>query len=294
VTAAPRRHAPRTPLRTRTGATPAAAVRHELARLGRPARKALGQHFLVNAAVVDRIVALADLTPGADRVLEIGPGLGALTARLADRAGTLWLVEVDRDLAARLRETYAAVAHVQVVEADVLGVDFAALLGPGPRAIAVANLPYNIATAVLAALLAQPGCFRRLVVMVQREVAERLRATPGSKTYGALSVLTQAAADVRRGFRVGPDAFVPRPKVDSEVLCLEPYTTPPVAIGDAGGFRRVVLAAFNQRRKQLGNSLAGVLADPVAALHGLGIDPTRRAETLTLAEFAAVAAAVPS
>lgn len=281
-----------TPTRVaREKASPAATVRAELARLGRPARKALGQHFLINTAVVDRIVDLAELTPGADRVVEIGPGLGALTARLADEAGTLWLVEVDRDLAARLRTTYAGRGHVRVVEADVLHVAFADMIGPGPGAIVVANLPYNIATAVLATLLDQSACFRRLVVMVQREVAERLRATPGSKVYGALSVLTQAAATVRRGFRVGPEAFVPRPRVDSELVCLEPHAVPPVKIADAGVFRRVVLAAFNQRRKQLGNSLGGVFADPPAALRVLGIDPMRRAETLSLAEFAVLAAA---
>ena len=239
-----------------------------------------------------RIVDLAALGDGTERVLEIGPGLGALTALLAERAATLWLVEVDRDLAARLQETYAAAPHVHVVEADVLALDCAALLGPGPRAVVVANLPYNIATAVLAALLAQAPAFARLVVMVQREVAERLRAAPGSKTYGALSVLTQAAARVERGFRVSPAAFVPRPKVDSEVICIEPHPTAPVRITDPAVFRRVVLTAFNQRRKQLGNSLAGTLPDPANTLRALGIDPARRAETLTLAEFAAIATAV--
>ncbi|MCK6556735.1 16S rRNA (adenine(1518)-N(6)/adenine(1519)-N(6))-dimethyltransferase RsmA [Candidatus Binatia bacterium] len=292
MSATARARAARGPQRTTDNrSTPAAAVRGELARLGRPARKALGQHFLIDAAAAGRIVALAGIAPAGERVVEIGPGLGALTARLAATAGSLWLVEIDSDLAERLRTTYAGEPKVHVVQADILEVDLASLLGLGPRAVVVANLPYNIATAVLMKLLAQPACFRRLVVMIQREVAERLRAAPGSKTYGALSVFTQAAAEVRRGFRVGPDAFVPRPKVDSEVVCIEPYATPPVPIADPGRFRQVVLAAFNQRRKQLGNSLAGVLSEAPAALRDLGIDPARRAETLSLAEFAAVAAA---
>src|SRR5262249_50509240 len=150
-------------------------------------------------------------------------------------------------------------------------------------------LPYNIATAVVARLLAEGRRFSRLVLMLQREVAERLRAHPGTKDYSALTVLTQCAARVRTGLRVPPHAFVPPPKVDSEVVILEPHVGPPVKVDDPAVFRRGVRAAFNQRRKQLINSLRSVCADAPASLRAAGIDPTRRAETLTLEEFATLA-----
>jgi len=266
-------------------------VRRELARLGRYPRKRLGQHFLSDPGVAQRIVDLARLA-STDRVVEIGPGLGALSDVLVHRAGAVWLIEIDADLAARLRSQYAALPHVHVVQADVLTVDFAALLGRGAPAVVVGNLPYNIATAVLAQLLAQHGCFARLVLMLQREVVERLRARPGGKDYAALSVLTQFAARLRPGMRVGPEAFVPRPKVESEVVIIEPYARAPVEVADAAAFRRLVRTVFTQRRKQLVNSLRPLCADPAAALRTVGIDPMRRPETLTLAEFAALSDAL--
>ena len=237
-----------------------------------------------------RIVDLAQLR-GTERVVEIGPGLGALTELLAQRAGELWLIEVDHDFAARLHAQYADRPQVHVVEQDVLTVDFAALLGPGEPALVVANLPYNIATAILTALL-EARCFARLVLMLQREVVDRLRAAPGTKDYGALSVYTQLAARLRPGLRVGPEAFVPRPKVESEVVVVEPYAQSPVQVADPLLLNRVVRAAFNQRRKQLANSLRVVCDDSVAALQAAHIDPTRRPETLSLAEFAALSDAV--
>jgi len=266
---------------------PGGAVRRELACIGRRPRKRLGQHFLADRAVAKRIVDLAQLH-GTERVVEIGPGLGALSDILVQRAAELWLIEVDTDLATRLQSHYAALRHVHVVDADALTVDFAPLLGAGDRAIVVANLPYNIATAVLTALLAQHECFARMVLMLQREVVQRLRAQPGGKDYAALSVLTQFSAQLRPGIIVGPDAFVPRPKVESEVVVVEPYREPPVAVADVGLFRRVVRTAFNQRRKQLANSLRPICADPVALLRAVQVDPKRRPETLTLAEFAAL------
>src|SRR5262249_44577342 len=134
--------------------------------------------------------------------------------------------------------------------------------------------------------------FSRLVLMMQREVVERLRAAPGSKDYGALSVYTQFAARLRPGLRVAPGAFVPRPKVESEVIIIEPYVTPPVAVADVALFKRVVRTAFNQRRKQLQNSLRPVCRQPSGLLHSVSIDPSRRPETLTLAEFAALSNAL--
>jgi 16S rRNA (adenine1518-N6/adenine1519-N6)-dimethyltransferase len=166
------------------------------------------------------------------------------------------------------------------------------MLGAGEPAVVVANLPYNVATAILARLVDRPDCFSRLVLMMQREVVERLRAAPGSKDYGALSVYTQFAARLRPGLRVAPGAFVPRPKVESEVIVIEPYVTPPVAVTDPAVFKQVVRTAFNQRRKQLHNSLRAVCADAGALLRRANIDPSRRPETLTLAEFATLANAL--
>jgi 16S rRNA (adenine1518-N6/adenine1519-N6)-dimethyltransferase len=268
--------------------TASSPIRRALASIGRRPRKRLGQHFLADPGVAQRIVDLAQLG-GTETVVEIGPGLGALSDRLLQRAATLWLIEVDTDLAAHLQAKYAEELHVRVVCSDVLSVDFVILLGTGRPAVVVANLPYNIATAVLAHLLEQPpGCFSRMVLMLQREVVERLCAVPGTKDYGALTVFTQFAARVRPALRVPPQAFVPPPKVDSEVVIVEPYLQPPVDVHDPALLRRVVRAAFNQRRKQLANSLRSICTDPVATLRAAGIDPTRRPETLSLGEFAAL------
>ncbi len=275
---------------SRAGHRPAGAVRRELASLGRHPRKRLGQHFLADKGVAQRIVDLAHLR-GTERVVEVGPGLGALTDILVDHARELWLIEVDADFATRLQRQFADRPHVHVVQADVLKVDFRDLLGSGEPPVVIANLPYNIATAILTTLL-EARCFARLVLMLQREVVDRLRAEPGTKEYGALSVYTQLAARLRPGLRVGPEAFVPRPKVESEVVVVEPYAQSPVQVIDPLLLNRVVRAAFNQRRKQLANSLRAVCDDPVAALDAARIDPKRRPETLSLAEFAALSDAV--
>ena len=275
----------------RRAASPVGVVKRQLDAIGRRPRKQLGQHFLAAPRIAQRIVDLAQLR-ATDRVVEIGPGLGALSALLAPRVRRLWLIEVDPVLADRLRTQFVAQPGVQVVAADVLTVDFRTVLGAGEPAVVVANLPYNIATAVLARLLQSPGCFRRMVLMLQREVAERLRAQPGTKAYGVLAVMTQFAARVQPALRVGPSAFVPRPNVESEVVVIEPLDRPPVPVADAAAFGRVVRTAFNQRRKQLANSLRPLCTDPGAVLRVAGIDPTRRPETLTLAEFAALADAL--
>lgn len=261
------------------------SVRDELAQLGQHPRKRFGQHFLSDTAIAARIVQLAQIDAG-DAVIEIGPGLGALTDPLVQSAGRVWLIEIDSGLAERLRQRYAGQAHVEVIEADALSVDFAALLPPATQAVVIGNLPYNIATPLIAELLKRHESFRRLVFMVQREVAERLRAQPGSKDYSSLSVLTQLAARVDKGFVVGPAAFVPRPKVDSEVIRIEPHTQPPVSVADPAAFTRLVQTVFRQRRKQLANSLKPLSPTPESILRRAGIDPKRRPETLSLAEFA--------
>ncbi|MFN8624784.1 MAG: 16S rRNA (adenine(1518)-N(6)/adenine(1519)-N(6))-dimethyltransferase RsmA [Candidatus Binatia bacterium] len=266
-------------------------IRRELAALGRYPRKRLGQHFLADTQIARRIVDLAALQP-TDRAVEIGPGLGVLSDLLVERVGALWLIEVDGDLAGRLRSKYAASPQVHVVEADALTVDYVALLGTGAPAVVVANLPYNVATPVLAALLRQSARIARMVLMLQREVVQRLVASPGGKAYAALSVLTQYAARVRPALRVGPEAFVPRPKVESEVAIVEPYREPPVAVVDPALFRRLIKTVFSQRRKQLSNSLRALCTDATDVLLHASIEPTRRPETLSLVEFATLSNAL--
>lgn len=267
------------------------AVRARLDALGRGARKRLGQHFLSDRHVAERIHRTAALS-GGEPVIEIGPGIGALSDALAASSQRLWLVELDREFAALAREHFAGRDAVTVVEADALDLDFGQLLGADAPAVVVANLPYNVGTAILSRLLVNPSLFSRMVLMVQLEVAQRLVAPPGSKTYGILSVMTQVAAEARIAFQVPPTAFVPRPKVESAVVCVTPRCAPPVPIGDPSVFRQVVRAAFGQRRKHLANSLRSVSPNPRALLDAAGIDPTRRPETLSLAEFAAISNAV--
>jgi 16S rRNA (adenine1518-N6/adenine1519-N6)-dimethyltransferase len=255
------------------------------------ARKRFGQHFLVRRDIARRIVALAELS-GAEAVLEIGPGRAALSGILADTAAELWLVEIDRDLSQSLRERFAARPHVHVVEADILDVDLDEMLHGAHPAVAVANLPYNISTPVLMKLIEKPDCFRRLVLMLQREVAERLTSPPGTKSYGALSVMVQLAARAHIAFAVHPAAFSPKPKVDSAAVVVEPYCPAPLSAEDLARVRTVVRTAFSHRRKQLGNALAPLIEDTRQALPRLGIDPTRRPETLTPGEFVAIARAL--
>ncbi len=271
----------------------AAETRRQLERLGRRARKALGQHFLVRPDVAERIVQLAAIAPH-EAVVEIGPGLGALTASLVTRSPQLWLVELDPDFAALLRERYASAAHVEVVQADACAVDWTSFPPTSAPLVVTGNLPYNIATPLLARLLAAGPRIARIVVMLQREVAERLRARLGEPGYSALSVLTQAAASVHKGFRVSPTAFLPAPKVESEVVVLYPRQAQEIRNCGFARLRAVVRAAFAQRRKQLRNSLASLAANPQAWLAAAGIEPQRRAETLSLAEFAALAEALPA
>jgi 16S rRNA (adenine1518-N6/adenine1519-N6)-dimethyltransferase len=266
-------------------------------------RRALGQHFLRDGAVAARIVELVRPGP-ADLAIEIGPGRGALTGLLAARARRLVAIELDPVLATALRARYEDDAHVEVITADAVRVDYRALAGewrePGGRVLVVGNLPYSSGTAILAALLEAGSALARarpveLALMLQREVAERVAAGPGSRDYGALSVLSQLAADVHLAFAVPPGAFAPPPQVESAVLFLRVRAEPPVPVPDARAMRSVVRSAFAQRRKTLANALSGGLGQGVeavrAALTAAGIDPLRRAETLSLAEFSRVAIA---
>lgn len=261
-------------------------------------KKALGQNFLTDRNVLSRIVDAVELAPD-DRVLEVGPGQGALTRLLAAQAAQVVAVELDRQLVPLLRREFAASGTVEIVEADILRADLADLLStrwPGRWKVA-ANLPYNISTPVLFQFMEHRHLFSHLVLMLQKEVGERLAAPPDCKEYGVLSVLCQLHFDIRREFLVKPGSFFPAPKVDSVVLRLVPLAEPRVAVRDEALFRRVVKAAFSQRRKTLWNCLksAQFMADEKQlreVLTGCGIEPGRRGETLSLDEFARLANAM--
>ncbi len=280
------------PRRNARAAAPRAPVYRSATR-GRT--RALGQHFLRDRSVVDRIVELVAPTRR-DLVVEIGPGRGALTEMLAARAGRLLTLEIDAELAATLQARFAGSAHVEVRQADARHFDYRTLraLDPAGRVLVVGNLPYSVGKPILAALVEAAPAIHEMALMLQKEVAERVAAEPGGKTYGALTVLTQVAVAVRLAFSVPPGAFSPPPQVDSAVLHLATHRTPPVPVADPARFAAVVRAAFSQRRKSLANALAaglGLGAERARRLvEAAAIDPGRRAETLSLAEFARLAA----
>jgi 16S rRNA (adenine1518-N6/adenine1519-N6)-dimethyltransferase len=251
-----------------------------------PARKRLGQHFLTDRRILGRIADALDLT-GVETVVEIGPGRGALTEILVERAGRVVAVELDAALASILRARYAGDPRVTIVEADVLETDLAAFAG-GDFVLA-GNVPYYITTPILFHALAAPRP-RRSVYLVQREVAERVVAAPGSKAYGALSVNVQALANAEVLFRVPPGAFSPPPKVDSAVLRVTPRPDPIVEPGEQDEYRSLVQEAFGLRRKQMRRVLRTLRSlDAGAAeevLRTAAVDPDVRPETLSPADFA--------
>ncbi|MBP2019911.1 16S rRNA (adenine1518-N6/adenine1519-N6)-dimethyltransferase [Symbiobacterium terraclitae] len=265
-----------------------------MARHGLRPQHRLGQNFLIDGRVLDAILAAAALAPD-DVVLEIGPGLGTLTQRLAAAAGRVLCIELDRGLVEVLRETVvASYPNVDVVHGDANRVDLHKLLSerlpPGRKAKVVANLPYYVTTPLVMRLLEEGLPLESIVVMVQREVAERMVAPPGGKDYGALSVAVQYYTEPAVVMRVSPASFMPQPEVESAVVRMRVRTEPPVAAPERAFFR-VVKAAFGQRRKSLANALTslGFPKDVVqAALLAAGIEPGRRGESLSLEEFAAV------
>lgn len=255
--------------------------------------RALGQHFLRDDAVAERIIGEVRPT-NRDLVIEIGPGLGALTGRLARAAGRLLALEVDLVMAAGLVERFAEAPHVEVLVADARSFDYGGLAGlkPDPigRILVVGNLPYSVGKPILQALVEAGSAVDEMVLMLQKEVAERVAAAPGGRAYGSLSVLTQLSCEARLAFTVPPGAFRPPPQVESAVIHLRVRRPPPVPVDDAARLRVVVLAAFSQRRKSLANALASGLGLKVerarAMCEAVGIDGGRRAETLSLNEFA--------
>jgi len=277
-------------------------LRDVIAKHGLNARKSLGQHFLFDLNLTGRIARTASqfLPPPADdltlgTVIEIGPGPGGLTRALLS-AGTGCLVAIEKDhrcvaALAELAEAYPG--RLEVRETDALALD-AAHIGAAPRRI-IANLPYNISTALLlrwlAVLAHDPAAFSGFVLMFQREVADRLTARPRSKAYGRLSVITQWLCHVQPLFEVPARAFTPPPKVDSTVVGLRPRSTP-LAAADMQTLERVTAAAFGQRRKMLRQSLKSLGADTVALLTATGVPETARAEELEVEEFCALARAL--
>jgi len=248
------------------------------------ARKRFGQHFLHDRGVIGRIAAALAPRPG-DRLVEIGPGTGALTRELLARVAHLDAVELDRDLVARLRTEFPA-DKLTLHSADALKFDFCRLAKTGQKLRLIGNLPYNISTPLLFHVLDQAGCIQDMLFMLQKEVVTRLGAAPGGKDYGRLSVMIQYRCAVEKLFDVASGAFTPPPQVDSAVVRLVPHAAPPVTVNDPDRFARLVQAAFASRRKVLRNTLKNFLR--AEEMQALGIDPTRRAETLSLAEFAAL------
>lgn len=245
------------------------------------ARKRFGQHFLRDRGTLGRIADALGLT-GAETVVEVGPGRGALTDLLAPRARRLVAVEIDRDLAAHLRARYAGRPHVEVLEADVLKVDLGAVAGPD--FVLAGNVPYYITTPILFHALRPPRP-ARAVYLVQKEVADRITAAPGGKAYGALSANVQAFARAESLFRVPPMAFDPPPKVDSAVVRLTPRAEPLVRADEERRYRTLVQGAFALRRKQMVRvvrTLGALGPAPAAAvLEAAGVEPEARPETLT-------------
>ena len=260
-----------------------ARIRALLDDAGLRPRRSLGQHFLADPNVTRRIVRLAGV--GAeDRVVEIGAGTGTLTAALAATGARVVAYEVDGRLVEILREGLGDHPNVEIREGDVAKIDLSVDLGAGPWTM-VSNLPYNVGTGIVLDALRGAPEIVRFVVMVQHEVADRLLATAGTRTYGVPSVIVGLHARGRMAFRVSASVFVPPPKVDSAVVELDRVPAP----ADAEAAIELAAAAFGQRRKMLRRSLAGVLADPEGALLAAGIDPTSRAEVLSVDEYVALA-----
>ena len=254
------------------------------------AKRALGQNFLTDETVVSRILSAFDAKPE-DVVVEIGPGRGALTERLVGQAKHVYALEFDRDLAPLLTHRFGHLDNFTLVEGDALKLDFASLDRGDRQLRLIANLPYNISTAILQRLFEYAGVFEDCVLMFQREVAQRVMARPGTKDRGYLSVMTELYFSAEPLFDVSPGAFRPVPKVWSSVIRLTSLQRPhaPNEV-----FERLVAAGFAQKRKTIANNLKLQFPDYLTALSTAGIDPQRRAESLTLDEWLRLSGAIAS
>lgn len=255
-----------------------------------PAKKHLGQNFLHERSVIDKIVQAVNPQPG-DRIVEIGPGQGALTFPLLHKHGELTAIEFDRDLHAPLQAAARAHGALRLIEGDVLGVDFTALAtelaGAGGQIRLVGNLPYNLSSPILFHALDHAAVVRDMHFMLQKEVVERMAAGPGNKVYGRLTVMLQAYCAVTPLFIVPPGAFRPAPKVDSAVVRLVPKPREAIEVADHRTFANVVRAGFGQRRKTLRNALNGVAE--TAQIEAAGLRPDARAEQVDVAGFVRLA-----
>jgi 16S rRNA (adenine1518-N6/adenine1519-N6)-dimethyltransferase len=258
----------------------------------RDAKKSLGQNFLHERGVIEKILLAVDPKPG-DRIVEIGPGQGALTLPMLDRHGALTAIEFDRDLLEPLAAAARAHGELTLLHADELSVDFTALAAAGgpagsdTRLRLVGNLPYNLSSPILFHALDHAPAIRDMHFMLQKEVVDRMAAGPGSKVYGRLSVMLQAECAVTPLFKVAPGAFRPAPKVDSAVVRLVPRPAGAAGIVDRARFAAVVRAAFGQRRKTLRNALGGLL--DAAAIEAAGLRPDARAEQVPVEGFVRLA-----
>jgi len=275
-----------TPLKTKT----------LLNQYGLKLKKSLGQNFLIDESVLDQIMDSLNLSKS-DGVIEIGPGLGALTEKLAEKAGKVVSVEIDGRLVPVLRELFQDKSNVQILHQDFLKVDLVELANeflPGQKLTVAANLPYYVTTPILLKLLHGELPLKSIVVMVQKEVASRIAASPGEKDYGSLSIAVQYYAQAESILYVPRSSFLPNPNVDSAVLKLDILSEPAVRIKDETFFFKVVRSAFRQRRKTLFNNVTHNLFPQVdkdeirSMMLDSGIDPKRRAETLSLEEFASL------
>jgi 16S rRNA (adenine1518-N6/adenine1519-N6)-dimethyltransferase len=248
-------------------------------------RKRFGQNFLHDHTIIYNII--SSIQAKADQHwVEIGPGQGALTEPLLKQGVRLEVVELDRDLVVLLREKFKQYSNLQIHSADALRFDFSSLAGEGKKLRVIGNLPYNISTPLMFHLLNNASCIEDMHFMLQKEVVDRICAAPGSKKYGRLSVMMQYYCATELLFDVPPESFDPAPKVMSAIVRLVPHRQPPVTVNDIAKLNRVVTQAFSQRRKTLRNSLKKLIAEEEIA--ALGIDPTLRAENISLAEFASL------
>ncbi len=247
-------------------------------------KRRLSQNFLYDPAILGRIVRASGLSPG-DTVVEIGPGPGRLTRMLAEGAGRVVAIELDRDLYERLTAELAGYENLELLRGDALRYDYGGL---GPFKV-VANIPYHITTPIIFKLLEYRQYLRSMTLTVQKEVAQRIAARPGTKHYGVLSITVQYYAKAELKFIIPRGAFRPVPKVDSACLHMEIYDTPPVKVKDEGLFLNIVKTAFGQRRKTLHNSLKKLVPDIDAVLRAAGIEPGARPETLSIGDFARLA-----
>ncbi|MGM9972954.1 MAG: 16S rRNA (adenine(1518)-N(6)/adenine(1519)-N(6))-dimethyltransferase RsmA [Clostridiaceae bacterium] len=258
--------------------------------------KSLGQNFLVDDSVLEDIIEGAEISPE-DHVIEIGPGVGTLTAELLKKAKRVTSLELDSSLIPILLEELKDRDNFTLINKDALKVDFKELTNEGEKVKVVANLPYYVTTPIIAKLLNEGVNFESLTIMIQKEVAERINASPGNKDYGALSLLVQYYCDTKIIRRVSPGSFIPRPKVDSIVIKLQKLPKPRVEVKDENTFFKVIRDSFNMRRKTLSNALKNVGLSKEAldeAFKEVNIDSRRRGETLSIEEFAALANSIYS